>query len=352
MLSRTKNAVGRWGHAARARIDRMMGKSPAPERTERRVCHYNQLYVTSRGDIFPCCLRWPDRKMRIANVRDPDYAEKIAGFYHPCSCDRYTLQKPSRADRIAIHELNVELSLRCQADCAMCSVDAPSFEGTYDGYDGLTRLVERFRPKEVLVQGGEVLVQRASLQWIEGIKRDHGTRFSIVTNASVPVAMADRVESLFDTVKVSFVGFQPETYRRVMGLDMARAVELVEKLNEHKRVVLSLKYLVTPLNLHEAPLFLRWAIGLKPNGPVFFESASFDYMNFDTSDRYWAKICERTGAEIAKVIADAAPALREHRISVQLSPPVLELYRLDRSFDGLRKGLEEWVSVYMPFGGP
>ncbi|OHD15973.1 MAG: hypothetical protein A2086_11115 [Spirochaetes bacterium GWD1_27_9] len=316
---------------------------------QKRLCHYNHLFINHDGDIFPCCLKWMDKNMKVANLKDDNLIDDIKNFYHPCTCEKFELQKPTKDDKITIFDFNLEMSLLCQAHCSMCCVDAPSYNANYDYYDKLTFLIEQFHPKEITVQGGEILVQKKSLEWIEYVKKNYNINFTIVTNASVNIDILEKVESLFSLIKVSFVGFQPETYKRIMGLDFNKTLNFVEELNRRKIVRLSLKYLVTPLNIHEANLFLDWAINIKPNDLIFFESSSMEYINFITSDNYWDKICERTGNEIKKILLKNKDIIKENSLKIMFSNDILRLYKLDINFNQFlsENNLDRFISKYL-----
>ncbi|OVE74418.1 hypothetical protein BVX94_00405, partial [bacterium B17] len=114
-----------------------------------------------------------------------------------------------------------------------------------------------------MVQGGEVLVQKKSLGWVRLIKEKHPSiKLSIVTNGNVGLEMVDVVEHLFSEVFVSVVGFQSETYKAVMGLNIEKTKTFVEKLLANNNIEVIPKFLITPINIHEVSLFLKWIIEL------------------------------------------------------------------------------------------
>lgn len=107
--------------------------STAPQRP----CHYQELFVKSNGDVFPCCLTWNRKSMVIGHITDFDLTEKIMTFSRICSCERYRLRKADVKDRQNYSILNLGLSLACQANCIMCRVNAPSWREKYEYYTEL-----------------------------------------------------------------------------------------------------------------------------------------------------------------------------------------------------------------------
>jgi len=85
--------------------------------------------------------------MKIGHIDDPGILEKIRRFNAACCCERYELEPAAPGEAPAYDFLNIELSLVCQGTCAMCCVGAPDWQGRYDYYDSLTRMVEQLRPR-------------------------------------------------------------------------------------------------------------------------------------------------------------------------------------------------------------
>lgn len=263
-----------------------------------RPCHYYQLFIKSDGNIYPCCRVWNRDDMLIGNIVDHDIFTKII-YFKPskCQCNKYIIRHNLAGDIPKYFNLNVELSLLCQARCAMCCVNAPGWKGTYDLYDNIENLILRLSPIDKLVfQGGEVLVQSQSLDFIRKLKKLSGNKseLSIITNGNAGEQVAIDISNIVDRVMISFVGFQDETYRKIMGIDLGKTISFVERLKSIGKVKLILKYLTTPINYHEQNLFLRWAINMLPNEIVICDANWKAYINSDTNDKYWQKIIDRT----------------------------------------------------------
>ncbi|HNX82409.1 MAG TPA: SPASM domain-containing protein [Candidatus Omnitrophota bacterium] len=314
-----------------------------------RACHCTQLFVTHHGEVFPCCLRWAVPDMKIGHINDPDLLDRIKEYSRSCNCEKFNLRKAYPHEDIAIQELTIELSLQCQGQCALCCVRAPEWKGSFDLYDSLMKLILLLKPRRILVQGGEVLIQEKSLQWLEAVKRDYSpVEISCVTNGNVPVSMIPRVEQIFDELKVSFLAFEPETYERITCLDLRNAVAFVENLSRRKRMRLLLKYLVTPLGIHEAGLFLEWAIAVCPEYIFLEDAQTTAYINLETQDRFWNKISSRTGQRVKSVLRANKERLLRSSTTVRFSTDTLRVLGLSQDWEALIEelGLRDKLLIY------
>jgi MoaA/NifB/PqqE/SkfB family radical SAM enzyme len=282
-------------------------RSPFTPGTER-PCHYRELFVASNGDVYPCCLTWNNPALRIGHITDPDLEERLLSFDGSCRCSGFTLRKGKPSDERA-YKLNVETGLACNGRCAMCCVDAPSSHGPYLYYGELDRLIETLPAiNHMVVQGGEVLIQKKTMDWLRALSlRRPEIPLALITNGNVEADTVPFVESLFFNVLVSVYGFQDETYRRITCMELEKTLRFAGDLVKRKRTTVHLKYLVTPLNLHELPLFLRWAIALGPETISVIDSNTALYINRATPDRYWDLVIGRTGEEVRKELAVGMP---------------------------------------------
>ena len=171
-------------------------------------CHLKTLFVQNDGAVFPCCKVRGWQQYIIGYVTDPDILDKIAQYDTICSCLGKRFRRKAPDETLGMELLNIEFSLKCQASCAMCCVDAPSWRGEYRFYRALGDLVSGLRPSSLLVQGGEVLVQPRTLRWLKDIKRIHETMsISIVTNGNVKTSLLPDVERIFEEMMISVGGF-------------------------------------------------------------------------------------------------------------------------------------------------
>lgn len=298
-------------------------------------CHYSSLFIKSTGEVYPCCAVWSDPKWKIGHLSDNALIEKIINYDGSgCKCFWRENRKATSYEKPVIKHLHLELSLKCQAQCAMCSVNAPGWDGSYNYYNALTQLVDYFVPEYITVQGGEILVQPKSIDWIQLIKKKHeNIGFRLVTNGGAANQHAlETIESLFKLVSISFVGYQSETYRTIMGLGITKTTEFAHKIANRGKVTLRLKFLVTPLNVHESALFFRWAVGVVPAVIVMHDSDISKYINYDTEDSYWFKIIDRSAKALQNAIKDSAKIINQKNIKMHIHDSVKKLYSIDSKF--------------------
>ncbi len=303
----------------------------------RRRCHYHELFVNSGGDIYPCCISWNDPGMRIAHVDDPDIMERLAAFDARCACSSFVMDT-TLPGVPADYKLNVEFSLDCNAACAMCCVDAPHRRGPYAHYDGIDRLMETLPSISHLVaQGGEVLVQKDTMRWLARAKVARPEMpMALITNGNVAAEMAAEVGELFFNVLISIYGFQDATYRAVTGLPLQRTRRFAEELSRRGNTTVHLKFLVTPLNLHEAALFLRWAAGIGPSTVSFIDAATESYLRRDTKDRFWDTVIARSGSALRDALAAAREGLAASGTVVLVDAFTRAMFGLDDDFIAAR----------------
>lgn len=322
VLARVKQSIKRTpilgSFAIKVKRSRSYHASSAPLR----ACHYEQLYVNSKGDVFPCCWVWGrGDEVKIGNLRDEDLARKIRTWKAPyCDCKIARLRSANDGEAPSYDFLNLEVSLACNARCAMCCVDAPSWRGKYDEYARLTDLIAQTSPGKIVVQGGEVLIQPRSMQWLREIRKAYPQMtIAVVTNGSVTASHYDVVDEVFSSITVSLVGFQPETYKIIMGLDISTAKAFSESMIQRGKRV-ALKFVATPSNVHEVVAFLRWAIPLRPHLIHLTDTGTTLYVKMDTKDSYWEKILQRTIAAMKDELTAQKEVLLGSGTAVAFSP--------------------------------
>ncbi len=297
-------------------------------------CHFDSLFIKHNGDVFPCCAVWGNPRWRIGSLHDKEIIQKIINFDGDgCRCFWKANRRAYEGELPLIKHLHLELSLKCQAKCAMCCVNAPDWNGDYDFYEELTALVDLLRPKYISVQGGEILVQPRSISWLEKVKSMHqDTVLRLVTNGGAPTGKnLDTIERLFKLVSISFVGFQPETYKTIMGLDVSYTRDLARRIDKTK-VILRLKFLVTPLNLHEAAAFFSWAVTICPSAIVFHDSGFHNYVQLDTEDNFWSKIQSRAAKALQRAIISNVSNLIASGTKLHLQENVRKFYDISPEF--------------------
>ena len=188
------------------------------------------------------------------------------------------------------------------------------------------------------------MIQKKTVAWLESLKeRSHNMEFGLITNGNVSLEMIPTVEHIFDDVWVSMVGFQPETYRKIMGMDINRTMAFVETLVKNRRVLLTPKFLVTPLNLHEANLFLEWIARITPHQCAFQDAESMSYINLNTRDVFWQKIISRTGADVRKFIVTQKEALSASGTVIKIDTRCRNIYGITDEIIRESDGVVVWM---------
>jgi len=275
-------------------------------------CHYRSLFIKNSGEIYPCCRVWLRDDMKIGHLGEADLDDKIKNFDGHCSCNDYTFRKAEPNEESEHQFFNLELSLACQAKCAMCIVNAPEWRGRYELYKQHETLIDKYQPKELFVQGGEILVQKKSLRWLEHIKEKHpDVRLIAITNGNIHEKKIPKVENLFAGVTITLPSFQALTYQAIAGLDLQQAIIFAEKLAYNGKVELVLKFLITPVNIHELASFFKWSSELSTARILVSDANSTAYCNMKTDDKFWDKIFERSGIKVRKILQTQQHKLNE-----------------------------------------
>lgn len=305
----------------------------APLSRKKRPCHMRELFVRHDGWIFPCCLVWPDKSKAICHIGDKNILESIKSYWADCRCERFELRKSFPGENAEWERINVEYSLQCQAQCAMCCVGAPEWSGAYDYYELLEDMILRLRPREMVVQGGELLIQEKTLLSLAMIRQKlPQMKMMLISNGNHKLERMVDVEKLFDRITISIVGFQPETYNKIMGMSLDRMKNFAEQLMYRGKVEVVLKYLVTALNLHELHLFLDWALTNRPYRVTFAGSGVRNYIVFSTQDSYWKKIISRTAKDLKSLIVLRRAEIESKAIIIGLEREVADMYDINEQF--------------------
>jgi hypothetical protein len=302
-------------------------RSTAP----RTPCHTDKLFISHEGDLYPCCATGMSSYHRIGHIADADIDDKLREYDQACTCVRARLRRAESGERITY--LNIETSLACNAICAMCSVRAPDWDGGYDLYPHLDAFIDRHRPHEILVQGGEVLVQKRTMDWLGDLRERHpDLRIAVVTHGSWPLSQLETFETLFDRVKVSLVGFQPQTIKTIMGLDLERTLAFVEALADRGQLTVQVKYLLTPINVHEVALFLDWAAGIAVDRISIHDSSTREYVRMETEDRFFPKVFDRAASALRETILAHGDDLASRDVEIELDEAAAALLDITPEF--------------------
>jgi hypothetical protein len=301
-------------------------------------CHLDQVLIRYNGDVFPCCQVHTDKDKAVCNIWDAAAAAEFRNFDMDCSCAGKGFRPLRESEPLSIDRIICELSLLCNSKCAMCCAHSPEYTEEHGhtaahvvDYEAIERVIAALQPRAVNFQGGEVLIDPASLSWIRHMREKHPSlHMTLVTNGNVEKSAADTVFDLFDYCIIGFYGFQPFTYKTITGLSLQRTIEFAERLLAIDRRKVALKYLSTPINFHESVLFLDWALQCKPGEIAVIDADSDWYIKNDPlmkipkfdpcgstdllPDIYWSRILSRTTDRLRSIVRKNAEYCREHSI--------------------------------------
>ncbi|OGV55852.1 MAG: hypothetical protein A2017_07570 [Lentisphaerae bacterium GWF2_44_16] len=270
-----------------------------------RICNYNEIFIKADGTVYPCCRLWFRDEYKIGHVTDADIAEKILSFYKPCKCELFVFRKPLPEEKYDFKRFNIETSMFCQAKCAMCCTKSPDYSGRADSpyLEYWIKLIDRLKPRSLTLQGGEVLVQKKTIQCLKTIKEKYPEmKLHCVSNMSVDASRIDELEYIFDGFDISMVGFQHETYDAIMGLDIERTRKTIEELLRRKKQTIMIKYLLVPLNVHEVSAWLQWCIDSGAESLQIAYASGWEWVKADTQYGFWSKIFDRASAKLKKTL--------------------------------------------------
>jgi hypothetical protein len=216
----------------------------------------------------------------------------------------------------------------------MCVVHAPFWKGTYNMYGLLSDFIGRLTPppRIIVVQGGEVLTQEKTLNFLFGQKnKNPGTQFYLITNGNVKGKIINKVKKLFSAMTISIVGFQKQTYTTIMSLDIDTVKYFVEEMTGNSNVEINLKFLTTPLNIHEICLFLDWALPLHPQSIDIADANTAHYINMSTEIPYWNVVRARAGKELMRYLQDHQQQFLAHKIRLCYPPSLFGLLKIEQN---------------------
>lgn len=258
----------------------------------------DMMFISHTGDIFPCCRVWYKPENKIGNLKDTNILQKILNFDISCECSGNILCKRNSEPCSC---MNIEFGLSCNAACAICCVGAPFWRGKYALYPHLTALLDTLQPQSLIVQGGEVLAQPNTLEWLIQTHNKYPTiKIQLITNGNASITLEHIIKKIFTSMTISIVGFQNETYKKIMNIDIEKTKNFVSMVLTKTNIPVSLKYLITPLNLHESTLFLDWAIRARPDSIQLVDATTLGYINMETQIPFWKTIIKRSALSLQK----------------------------------------------------
>lgn len=298
-------------------------------------CVEEGLFIKHNGDVFPCCRIWASQELKIGSIMEGDISEKVKNFEGLCQCDNYCLKSTKEKDMLSIYHVNVEFSLFCQGNCAPCCVGAPWTDENmqYLFFQNLKKFLKERQVKILTVQGGEVFVQVNTLKFLKELKESvKDLSIRIITNGNFDLSRTEEFKSLFDWVNFSFMGFAPDTYECIMGLEREKTLNFIEAVRNSYKGKMRISFVVLPSNVHEICSFLMYALDIGAN-VLIADGSVFKYISPDiTWDSYWIKLMERSGKKFKALLAEKREALADMNINIEILSSLRSVYGIDNQF--------------------
>ena len=284
---------------------------------EVRVCHFHKISVRKNGDVYPCCLA--KKYSKLGNIFDDNIFETIENKNITCECRLFKYRDKLKDEKPNLKYLHLEFSNECQARCVCCCQQKEKLKNEDAHLAKISKIIDRYRPQNIISIGGEVLIQKKTLDWLIDTKNKYPEiKFDIVTNLCVKDETLDRIKNLFDYMTVSILGFSDTTYKAIMGLDYKRTLKNIDFIFNKTNIKLRLKYLMMPTNMYEMPSFLTWALSKKPEKIYLHNVREFkDIASIDNI--YWKKSFAPLEKSIKKILLDNKERIiseQKHFISI------------------------------------
>jgi len=298
---------------------------------EVRVCHFRKISIRKNGDIYPCCLAW--KHTLLGNIFDDNIFETIEHKNITCECPLFKYRNIEENEKPALKYLHLEFSNECQARCVCCAQQKEKLENEDAHLAKITEFIDRYRPENIISIGGEVLIQKKTLDWLISIKEKYPEiKFDIVTNLCVKQEILDQIRDVFDYMTVSILGFSENTYNSIMGLDFNRTLKNIDFMMNNTKTNIRLKYLLMPTNMYEMNSFLLWALNKNPEKIYLHNIREFKQIA-NTDEVYWKKSFISVEKNIKKTLLDCKDRiLSENKHFISIHEYNSEFFHLDNQF--------------------
>ena len=298
---------------------------------EERVCQFYKLSIRKEGDVFPCCLgKW---QARLGTIFDEDIFEKIETTNISCECEMYKTRDITPDDKMDLQRLHIMFSHECQAHCVCCPQHKDKMEREDEHLKKLLLFIEKYHPKYITVLGGEGLIQPKTLDWVENIKTKYpNIAFDTVTNLCVGKNTIKRAANIFSEITISILGFTPNTYNKIMGLDFDVTMKNIDYLQSNTNVKIRPKYLTMPTNVYELPIFFEWALNQKSEKIYIHNIWEFNNC-CNLGDVFWQKTFLQVENDIKKLLLQ----YKEHIINqnkhfISFHPIISNMLKIDNNY--------------------
>src|SRR5574344_163957 len=308
-----------------------------------RVCHYKKLRIGQRGDIYPCC-RAPEHTY-LGNIFDDDIIQKIKDAEVICECPMYKSIKKTSEDKIELNYIHYETSNVCQASCICCPQNKDKLPREKEHLEKLREIIEHFKPKNITAIGGEILVQEEAFKMLFELHEKYPSmKIHTISNLSVGEKRLKEAEEIFDEITVSFLGFNPVTYKNEMGLNFDVVMKNFEYLYQNKKVNLRPKFLAMPTNLFEIAEFFKWAITLDVDKVYLHNIHEFETVA-NLKNEYWIKTFNRLEKKLKSIFEENKTLIQnKNRHFISIHPILAEMTHINSDYIE-KNGFEKTVFI-------
>jgi hypothetical protein len=286
-------------------------------------CHYYSMYINENGQVSPCC-QYSNKP--IGHISEFN-SQLLYNFVPPeCKCngstlghlsihDDISLCQASDHDNINIGIIHFTPTLVCQARCAHCFQRYRRNEKYKDNKKVCGQFMDildslKGSVKKIIIQGGEIGIHKKVKLMLKQIKISYPHIAIRVLSNGCLTGDHDLFINTVDEINFGIYAFSELTYKIVSNLDFDIIKHFVERIVLSKKPIVTLKYLINPVNICELPVFLLWATSIRPN--YVFISAVTDFEKYtqkfypsgSKTDEYefWNIIKNRTGEAIKKIM--------------------------------------------------
>ena len=284
---------------------------------EERVCQFYKLSLRLNGDVFPCCLA--KKNSLIGNIFDSDIQDKIESKNIICECELFKNRQIQEGEKPNIQRLHIEFSNECQAHCVCCKQHKEKMQNEDEHLSKIYQFIEKFQPKNITVIGGEVLIQKKSLEWLKMVKKNYPEiSFDIVTNLCVKEEILKEAVQIFDDITVSILGFNSVSYKKIMGLNFDTTINNINYILSNTNIKLRPKFLMMPTNVYEIAPFLEWALSTECEKIYLHNIREFNSV-CNLSDEFWTNTFIQIEKDIKRILNNNKEELKSkdrHYISL------------------------------------
>jgi hypothetical protein len=286
-------------------------------------CHYYSMYINENGQISPCC-QYSNKP--IGHISEFN-SQLLYNFVPPaCKCnggtlghlsiqDDISLCQASDHDKINIGIIHFTPTLVCQARCAHCFQGYRRNEKYRDNKEVCAQFMEilsslKGSVKKIIIQGGEIGIHKKVKLMLRQIKIGYPNIAIRVLSNGCLTGDHDLFINTVDEINFGIYAFSELTYKIVSNLDFNIIKHFVERIVVSKKPIVTLKYLINPVNICELPSFLLWATTIRPHNVFISAVTDFEkytqkfYPSGSKTNEYefWNVIKNRTGKALKKIM--------------------------------------------------